>query len=66
VRADALRRRGAGGNCYDFIGDHGIRISQYGVHLFHTQARGCSEKAQPAPARVASARWLAPPLLCAR
>ena len=28
-----------GGNCFDFIDSHGIRISQYGVHLFHTQAR---------------------------
>ena len=29
----------AGGNCFDFIDSHGIRVSQYGVHLFHTQAR---------------------------
>jgi len=26
-----------GGNCYDFINGKGIRVSQYGVHLFHTQ-----------------------------
>lgn len=38
VRASALTRC-AGGNCFDFIEEHGIRISQYGVHLFHTQAR---------------------------
>ena len=35
----ALRCPCAGGNCYDFIDKHGIRVSQYGVHLFHTQAR---------------------------
>lgn len=26
-----------GGNCYDYIDKHGIRVSQYGVHLFHTK-----------------------------
>jgi UDP-galactopyranose mutase len=25
------------GNCYDYIDRHGIRISQYGVHIFHTK-----------------------------
>lgn len=27
----------SGGNCYDFINKHGFRVSQYGVHLFHTK-----------------------------
>ena len=31
------KRDHIGGNCYDFINKLGIRISQYGVHLFHTK-----------------------------
>jgi hypothetical protein len=31
------KRDHIGGNCYDFIDEHGIRISQYGVHIFHTK-----------------------------
>jgi UDP-galactopyranose mutase len=30
------KRDHIGGNCYDFIDEHGFRISRYGVHLFHT------------------------------
>jgi len=26
-----------GGNCYDFVEEHGIRVSRYGAHLFHTK-----------------------------
>jgi len=26
-----------GGNCYDFVEEHGLRASQYGAHLFHTK-----------------------------
>jgi len=26
-----------GGNCYDFVEEHGIRQSRYGAHLFHTK-----------------------------
>merc|ERR1719343_141691 len=26
-----------GGNCYDYVGEHGIRASKYGAHLFHTK-----------------------------
>jgi hypothetical protein len=26
-----------GGNCYDYVDEHGIRCSKYGAHLFHTQ-----------------------------
>jgi len=26
-----------GGNCYDFVEDHGLRVSKYGAHLFHTK-----------------------------
>lgn len=31
------KRNHIGGNAYDFVNRHGIRISQYGAHLFHTQ-----------------------------
>jgi len=31
------KRSHIGGNCYDFIDEHGIRISLYGVHIFHTK-----------------------------
>ena len=31
------KRDHIGGNCYDFINNHGLRVSQYGVHLFHTK-----------------------------
>ncbi|XP_041356356.1 UDP-galactopyranose mutase-like [Gigantopelta aegis] len=30
------KRDHVGGNCYDFINEHGIRVSKYGAHLFHT------------------------------
>jgi hypothetical protein len=30
------KRDHIGGNCFDFIDEHGFRISRYGVHLFHT------------------------------
>merc|ERR1719201_1162513 len=26
-----------GGNCYDFVEEHGLRASKYGAHLFHTK-----------------------------
>ena len=31
------KRDHIGGNCYDFIDEHGIRISLYGAHIFHTK-----------------------------
>jgi len=31
------KRDHIGGNCYDYIDKHGIRVSQYGVHIFHTK-----------------------------
>ena len=31
------KRPHIGGNCYDYIDEHGIRVSQYGVHIFHTK-----------------------------
>jgi UDP-galactopyranose mutase len=31
------KRDHVGGNCYDFINAKGFRVSQYGVHLFHTK-----------------------------
>jgi len=31
------KRDHIGGNCYDYIDQHGIRISLYGVHIFHTK-----------------------------
>lgn len=30
------KRDHIGGNCYDYFDEHGIRISKYGAHLFHT------------------------------
>jgi UDP-galactopyranose mutase len=30
------KRNHIGGNCFDFINDHGVRIHKYGPHLFHT------------------------------
>jgi len=31
------KRDHIGGNCYDYIDRHGIRVSLYGVHIFHTK-----------------------------
>ena len=31
------KREHIGGNCYDYIDEHGIRTSLYGVHIFHTK-----------------------------
>lgn len=30
------KRPHVGGNCYDYVDNHGILISKYGAHLFHT------------------------------
>lgn len=30
------KRNHIGGNCYDYYNDHGILVSKYGAHLFHT------------------------------
>lgn len=30
------KRNHIGGNCYDFYNEHGILVSKYGAHLFHT------------------------------
>ena len=64
----------AGGNCFDFIDSHGIRVSQYGVHLFHTQARPhtCStcgvvcqqRRTQPPHASALTRPRWSPPLSC--
>jgi len=32
-----------GGNCYDYVDEHGIRASRYGAHLFHTKFDRVSE-----------------------
>ena len=32
------KRDHIGGNVYDFIDEHGFRVSKYGVHLFHTKS----------------------------
>jgi len=45
ARVSLPHARPPGGNCYDFIDSHGLRISQYGVHLFHTQASSPPGKA---------------------
>jgi len=31
------KRSHIGGNCYDYLDEHGIRVSLYGVHIFHTK-----------------------------
>jgi UDP-galactopyranose mutase len=31
------KRDHIGGNCYDFYNEHGILVSKYGAHLFHTE-----------------------------
>jgi UDP-galactopyranose mutase len=31
------KRDHIGGNCYDYINEHGLRCSKYGAHLFHTK-----------------------------
>lgn len=31
------KRDHIGGNCYDYLDEHGIRTSKYGVHIFHTK-----------------------------
>lgn len=37
VRVDVLEARShVGGNAYDFVNEYGIRVHQYGPHLFHT------------------------------
>lgn len=30
-------RNHIGGNCYDYVEEHGLRASKYGAHLFHTK-----------------------------
>jgi len=37
------KRPHIGGNCYDYIDEHGIRTSLYGVHIFHTKYDRVSE-----------------------
>lgn len=32
------KRNHLAGNCYDEINEHGIRVSKYGAHLFHTNS----------------------------
>ena len=32
-----------GGNCYDYVNEHGIRVHKYGPHLFHTRNKGVFE-----------------------
>lgn len=31
------KRDHLGGNCFDYVEEHGIRVSKYGAHLFHTK-----------------------------
>jgi len=33
------RRNHIGGNCFDYIDEHGIRVSKYGAHIFHTKSK---------------------------
>jgi UDP-galactopyranose mutase len=32
------RRRHIGGNAYDYVDDHGVRVHAYGPHIFHTRS----------------------------
>lgn len=34
----AERRNHIGGNAYDCLDEHGVRISPYGPHIFHTRS----------------------------
>lgn len=37
IRVDVLEARShVGGNAFDFVNEHGIRVHRYGPHLFHT------------------------------
>jgi UDP-galactopyranose mutase len=39
IEVDVIERRGhTGGNAHDFINEFGIRVHQYGPHLFHTSS----------------------------
>ena len=40
------KRDHIGGNCYDFINEHGIRVSKYGAHIFHTKHKQVWEYVQ--------------------
>merc|ERR1719507_919933 len=33
------KRDHIGGNCFDYIDEHGIRVSKYGAHIFHTKSK---------------------------
>ena len=33
------RRNHIGGNIYDYVDEHGIRVHQYGPHIFHTKSK---------------------------
>lgn len=33
------RRKQLGGNCYDYMNDHGITVHLYGPHIFHTNQK---------------------------
>lgn len=33
------RRNHIGGNMYDYVDEHGIRVHQYGPHIFHTKSK---------------------------
>ena len=33
------KRDHIGGNAYDYVNEHGIRVHKYGPHIFHTNAK---------------------------
>jgi len=33
------KRNHIGGNCYDYVDEHGIRVNKYGAHVFHTKSK---------------------------
>ena len=40
------KRSHIGGNCYDYLDEHGIRVSKYGAHIFHTKHKRVWEYVQ--------------------
>ena len=60
-----------GGNCYDYVDEHGIRTSKYGAHLFHTKFErvwGYVQQFSRRHRRLAAPRppWAAPRHRCCR
>ena len=55
-----------GGNCYDYVDEHGIRTSKYGAHLFHTKFERVWEYVQQFSRRHRRLATLRPPCAAPR